>query len=142
MANIDFIYLASLEGEGDVDALRAAIIEILRAGNMTAEAQRWLADMFDRNSDSAYKIEKLTRKSEGNPQDRKQGEERVDQLVELYRRLRSPANFVSEAVKLTGLSRETITKKYKPRVEKRVAEEAAEEAAREAEWAGEADSHE
>jgi hypothetical protein len=47
LAKIDFVYLTSLEDEGDEHALGAAVVEILRRGDMTAETQRWLARCFD-----------------------------------------------------------------------------------------------
>lgn len=47
MAKIDFVHLSNLEDAGDEHALGEAVAEILRAGDMTPEAQRWLARCFE-----------------------------------------------------------------------------------------------
>lgn len=46
MAKIDFVHLSNLEDEGYEQALGEAVVEILRRGDVSAEAQRWLADHF------------------------------------------------------------------------------------------------
>ncbi len=116
-----------IERTGDKDALRAAIIEALRAGDMSPGTQRWLADMFDLNSNAAYKLEKFTRNIEGSQKQRKQRKATLDQLVELYRKTKNPTTFVRLAAKLTGYDPNTIRRKYRAAVEQRIAAEDAEE---------------
>jgi hypothetical protein len=68
LAKIDFVHLSNLEDFGDEHKLGAAVIEILRRGDMTPESQRWLARCFepdrgrrkrDRNEEAQTKFRQL-----------------------------------------------------------------------------------
>jgi hypothetical protein len=47
MVKIDFAHLSNLEDAGDEQALGEAVMEILRRGDMTPDAQRWLSAHFE-----------------------------------------------------------------------------------------------